>query len=127
MRHPLHPASVKRFALGLTSVELRIAIGGHAIWSDVEGSRDAMIERLRESLSRKYGGGVSVQAHEGSLTLVIILAGIEAAKAIYEIVSSVHTLTEYVIRCVEQSRFDWPPVTAMFTFFEALKRLFLGV
>lgn len=122
-----YAARLKRMSLGVSSGEIRITISGEGVWGDVAATRDALQARIEEALQSKYGGRFDVRVTQGSITITIIYAALETARYVYELVSSLGTIVEYVIRCIEQERWEWPPIASMFTFFESLKKLFLGL
>jgi hypothetical protein len=125
-KYPGFRLKLDHFSLSTDSATVQIRIEHDDIWESIESTADAMVERLKQSLEAKFGCQAEVCASEGSLTLAIILYGFEAARLAYDFVTSLFTLVEYVIRCVVNERMDWPPIAAMFTFFEALKRFLLG-
>jgi hypothetical protein len=116
-RHAMHSARLKHFSVGNSSGEIKIVIDGPDVWEKVNDTQQAMCDRIKETIQQKYGGKVQVSSSKGSVTLLIIFSAIEVAKNIFDIATSVGTIVEYTIRCVEQSRFEWPPVATMFTFF----------
>lgn len=126
-RHGAHSVRLKQFSLGHSSGEIKISFDGPDVWAKVSGSKLDMCSRIRETIEHKYGGHVRVFAEKGSITLTIIFSAIEVARNIFELLTSIGTISEYIIRCIEQSKFDWPPVSAMFSFFESIKRVFLGI
>jgi hypothetical protein len=126
-RRTRYQASLTTLSLGLASGKITISITGNRNWAEVAAAGPALEARIKESLETRYGGQFEVKVSEGSLTIMILFAALETARYIYDIVSSFGTIVEYVVRCIEQSRLEWPPIAAMFTFLEALKKFFMGI
>lgn len=125
-KHSRHSARLKSIALGHTTGRITISISGEGIWRDISPTKEAMCERIQETLQAKYGGRFEIRVAEGSIEWTIIWAAFETARQIYELVTSINNIVEYIIRCVEQNRMDWPPIASMFTVLEALKKWLLG-
>lgn len=106
---------------------IRVRIEGPVDWNRAIETQDALIARITSSLEAKYKTPVHVSVDKGSLTLLVVFGAIEVAKMIAEVANSVHTIVEYVIRCSTQERWDWPPITAVFSILEAIKRIILGI
>lgn len=125
--HTGYSAQLRGLSLGVNSGRITIAIEARDIWNRVSGHEAGLKKRIEDALHEKYGGRFEVEITEGSITIAIIYSALETMRYIYELVASVGTIVEYAIRCIENSRWEWPPIPSVFTFFEALKKLFLGL
>lgn len=125
--HAGYSAQLRSLSLGVRSGRMTIAIEARNIWGRVSGHEAGLKTRIEQALQEKYGGVFEVEITEGSITIAIIYSALETMQHIYNLVTSVGTIVEYTIRCIENSRWEWPPIPSMFTFFESLKKIFLGL
>ena len=122
---PAYKISSKKLSMGLNSAEITIAIDAPAIWRKVRPTKDELEARLEDYLQKKFGKRVQVSVEAGSIEIAVVFAIYDIAKIIFEIVNTMGTLTEYVVRCIDTGRLEWPPFSGILGVFD-LVRSFLG-